>query len=247
VSGFIKPFQTYAAVNFAYLDSSKRLHQVTTLEEQEYPHYYHQLVDNDDKNGDLFQTNQSSILSANNAAQIASNAAESLLREKHITFQENQKGISFDYLFGPYLAGAKKVTVTDPYIRLFYQLRNFMEFLETIVRYKADDFEVEVHLITTEDDFKGELQRESLDKIAESCQTVGINFTWEFDQTGTIHARHIFTNHGWKISLDRGLDIYQNYEMKEAFTFSNRLQQYRACKAFEVTFIKFDESNPNFE
>jgi ATP-dependent Lon protease len=38
--------------------------------------------------------------------------------------------------------------------------------------------------------------------------------------------------------LDRGLDIFQHYEMNDAFTFANRLQQYRPCKAFEVTFIK---------
>ncbi len=70
------------------------------------------------------------------------------------------------------------------------------------------------------------------------ASAVGVNFTWEFDGTGTIHARHIVTDHGWKISLDRGLDIFQHYEMNDAFTFANRLQQYRPCKAFEVTYIK---------
>jgi ATP-dependent Lon protease len=45
------------------------------------------------------------------------------------------------------------------------------------------------------------------------------------------------TDHGWKILMDRGLDVFQNYEMNDSFTFANRLQQYRACKAFEVTFI----------
>jgi hypothetical protein len=52
------------------------------------------------------------------------------------------------------------------------------------------------------------------------------------------YYHHIVTDHGWKISLDRGLDIFQHYEMNDAFTFANRLQQYRPCKAFEVTFIK---------
>ena len=54
----------------------------------------------------------------------------------------------------------------------------------------------------------------------------------------TIHARHIVTAQGWKVLLDRGLDIFQQYDMKDAFSLANRLQQYRACKAFEVTFIK---------
>ncbi|MCY4313413.1 MAG: hypothetical protein OXD44_06930, partial [Gammaproteobacteria bacterium] len=61
---------------------------------------------------------------------------------------------------------------------------------------------------------------------------------WEFDNSRSIHARHITTDHGWKISLDRGLDIFQPYEMNDAFAFSNRLQQHRSSKAFEVTYIK---------
>jgi ATP-dependent Lon protease len=75
---------------------------------------------------------------------------------------------------------------------------------------------------------------------------VGLNFTWEFDGTGTIHARHIVTDHGWKISLDRGLDIFQHYGMNDAFTFANRLQGYRSCKAFEVTFIRTDAGTDSF-
>ncbi|MCD2452778.1 BREX system Lon protease-like protein BrxL [Methylicorpusculum oleiharenae] len=235
--------QTYAKVNFAYLNSSQHLYQVTTLEEQEYPHYYHRSVGDGSDEEELIQS-EIPTSPVEYPSISPRDIPEPVLKEKHLTFQENQKGISFDFLFGPYLAGANKITITDPYIRLFYQLRNFMEFLETIVRHKSDDAEVEVHLITTEDDFKGEQQRESLDKIAESCSAVGIHFTWAFDETGTIHARHILTDHGWKISLDRGLDIFQNYETKEAFTFTNRMQQYRACKAFEVTFIRCEETRP---
>ena len=113
-----------------------------------------------------------------------------------------------------------------------------MEFLETVVKYKPQEEEVAVHLVTLEDEFKAEQQNESFGKIKESCSAVGIDFTWEFDETGSIHARHIVTDHGWKILLDRGLDVFQNYEMNDAFTFANRLQKFRACKAFEVTFIK---------
>ena len=161
-----------------------------------------------------------------------------VLEEKHQTFQENQKGVSYDKLLGPYLKGATRITITDPYIRLFYQMRNLMEFLETVVKNKAEDDEVSVHLITVQDDFKGPQQIENFEKMQAAAQSVGVQFTWEFDTTGAIHARHIVTDHGWKISLDRGLDIFQQYEMNDTFTFANRLQQYRGCKAFEVTFIK---------
>ena len=85
---------------------------------------------------------------------------------------------------------------------------------------------------------RGTQQRESLDKIQVSCASVGIKFSWEFDTTGAIHARHITTDHGWKILLDRGIDVFQQYDMNDTFAFSNRLQQYRQCKAFEVTFIR---------
>lgn len=32
---------------------------------------------------------------------------------------ENQSGVTFDRLFGQYLAGASKITITDPYLRMF--------------------------------------------------------------------------------------------------------------------------------
>ena len=189
----------------------------------------------EDLNEEALKTTQPNLLEPTSEILTLS---ESELKEKHLTFQENQKGLSFDALLSPYLKGATSITITDPYIRLFYQLRNFMELLETIVKHKSPDEEVFVHLVTIEDEFKSEQQKEVFEKMKESASNAGIKFTWEFDNTGTIHARHIMTDHGWKILLDRGLDIFQHYEMNDAFTFSNRLQQFRPCKAFEITFIK---------
>ncbi|AJD50113.1 alkaline phosphatase domain-containing protein [Isoalcanivorax pacificus W11-5] len=225
---------TYGEVRFSYQDQQGQEILVTTLEEEEYPGYYHQTVSTPDEGG--LETEPAADVKGGEPK--APRASEPVLEEKHLTFQENQKGISFDGLFGAYLKGASKITVTDPYIRLFYQIRNFMEFLEAVVKNKAEEDEVAVHLITVRDEFKGDLQDESFEKIQASARTVGIDFTWEFDDSGTIHARHIVTDHGWKISLDRGLDIFQHYEMNEAFAFANRLQQFRSSKAFEVTFIK---------
>ncbi len=234
---------TYGNVHFIYLDSSKQAKNVTTLEEEEYPHYYHTtFFDGEEGTSDTNGPADALVMCSD-----AGLAPEVVLKEKHLTFQENQKGISFDDLLGPYLRGTTSITITDPYIRLFYQIRNFMEFLETIVKHKAQDEETAVHLVTMEDEFKGEQQKETFEKIKESSSAVGINFTWEFDDTGTIHARNIVTNHGWKIALDRGLDIFQHYEMNDAFTFANRLQQYRPCKAFEVTFIRHKQKSKSEE
>lgn len=225
---------TYGNVRFTYLGADGQAKPVTTLEEEEYPSYYHKTI----TGGEDGESLEAALPSSPQVPSEPLAPAQPVLKEKHLTFQENQKGISFDTLLGPYLKGATAITVTDPYIRLFYQMRNFMEFLETVVKHKASDEEVSVHLVTIEDEFKGEQQKENFGKMKESASAVGVNFTWEFDGTRTIHARHIVTDQGWKISLDRGLDIFQHYEMNEAFTFTNRLQQYRPCKAFEVTFIK---------
>lgn len=235
---------TYSEVRFSYTDNDGQEYLVRTLEEEEYPNYYHKTIAEDD--GEIVYNNDtvhSMNVPANDLAATpflskVITASEPILAEKHLTFQENQKGVSLDKLIGPYLKGAKEIIITDPYIRLFYQVRNFMEFLETIVRFKEADEEVSVKLLTVEDEFKGEQQKESFTKIQEAAKSVGIDFSWEFDRSNTIHARHIVTDHGWKISLDRGLDIYQHYDMHDAFSFTNRLQQFRPCKAFEVTFIR---------
>ena len=225
---------TYPTVHFTYTDASGQSRAVKTLEEETYPHYYNKAEG--DPEGVVPQAE--SIELDFPEVKVNQAFAGPTVKEQHLTFQENQRGVSYDTLFGHYLSGASRIVLTDPYIRLFYQIRNFMELLETVLKYKPIEDEVAVHLITTEDDFKGEQQKEHLEKIKESCDSAGIAFTWEFDKTGTIHARHIETDNGWKILLDRGLDIFQHYEMNDTFTFNNRLQQFRPCKAFEVTFIK---------
>ena len=230
---------TYGDVSFAYLNFSEEVRTVATLEEKEYPDYYN-------KTAGQGENGTSEVGDSDDPQPVSSDAeatvTESTPKERHLSFEENQKGISFDVLLGPYLRGARKITVTDPYIRMFYQVRNFMEFLETVVKHKAQEEEMLVHLVTSQDEFKAEQQKEWLEKIKESSTSVGVEFMWEFDETGTIHARHVVTDHGWKILLDRGLDIFGYYEMNDAFTFENRLQKFRPCKAFEVTYIRLDLS-----
>lgn len=225
--------KTYKDVRFAFEDKSGSIHAVCTLEEEEYPNYYHKSV----SEGDVPYSKDLEV--ATGQSKKVENVPPAISpEEKHVTYQENQRGISYEILFGPYLKAANSITITDPYIRLFYQIRNLMELLETIVKNTPEEDEVTVHLITSQDDFKSAEQKEHLEKIKASCSSVGIKFSWEFDQNEGIHARHIVTDHGWKILLDRGLDIFQRYEMNEAFAFANRLQQHRSCKAFEVTYLK---------
>jgi len=34
------------------------------------------------------------------------------------------------------------------------------------------------------------------------------------------------------------LDIFQQYEMNDAFSFANRMQQFRSVKVFEIIYLK---------
>jgi len=222
--------QTFPKVKFGY----KQLQQgktilVRTLEEKEYPQYFEAIKTED---------NHVEPADFNKEISPPEQSVQQELKEQHLTFEENQRGVTFDNLLGPYLKGTAKITITDPYIRLFFQARNLMELLETIARQKADEDEITVHLISVKDEFKEQQQLDYFNKMQDSFMPIGIKFSWEFDETNTIHARHIVTDHGWKILLDRGLDIFQHYEMNDAFAISNKLQRYRTCKAFEATFIK---------
>ena len=84
-------------------------------------------------------------------------------------FPENRKGISFEKLFAPYLAGASQITITDPYIRLFYQVRKVMELVELVLRHKAPEDSVRIHLITCPDEGNIGRQREYLDTIGSAA------------------------------------------------------------------------------
>ena len=226
---------TYAPVTFNYLSEDGSKHPVATLEELEYPKYFASETEIDD--GELPDP-----VSTRDAVglpdRVATPDQAPVLKEGHTVVMENQRGISYEDLFGPYLAGAKHVTITDPYIRLYFQTRNLMELLEVIVRQKAEEEEIVVSLVTVEDDYKGDQQRDWLDQIQSSMLTVGVKFAYSFDNSGSQHARHIVTDTGWKISLDRGLDIFQQYDMNDSFQLANRMQKQRACKSFEVTYIR---------
>lgn len=221
---------TYTQVNFEYQAlADQSVKPVKTLEEKTHPQHY-------------YKVSQAELRIKESAQEIAPTEPvvvapeEEALKEEHLTFEENQRGASFDDLFGPYLRDAQKIVVTDPYIRLFFQARNLMELIETIIKYKADEDEVAVHLVTSPDTYGTHQQLEYFEQIQVNTAPAGITFTWEFDDT--IHARHIVTDHGWKILLDRGLDIFNRCEMRDAFALTNRLQQYRPLKAFEVTYLR---------
>ena len=157
-------------------------------------------------------------------------------KEGHIEFWEDQRGVTYAKLFGPYIAGAKEISIKDPYIRKSYQVRNFAEFLETVFNYTDRSDEVHVHLITgyTEAQYIDE-QIDELDTLQTVFGQLGIVFTYEFDESG--HDRSIVTDTGWRVILGRGLDIYQPFDSNWLNPLT-RQQRLRRVKAFEVTYVR---------
>jgi ATP-dependent Lon protease len=225
---------TYTPVHFSYTNiETSEVKKTKTLEEEQYPQYFSHLPDIEEEEEE--QTQEQPVIEETDLP------IQVQPKTGHLTFNENQRGVTYKKLFGAHLKGATKVIVTDPYIRIFFQLRNWMEFVEMLVDLKSEEDELNVHLITVKDEFRPENQLEIFEKIQMAVAPSGAQFTWEFDDSNTLHARHITTDHGWKILLDRGLDIFQHYEMNDSFDLTNRMQQYRACKAFEITYLRLDE------
>ncbi len=229
---------TYPETDFSFTAQDGRKVSVTTLEETEYPSYYYRKRSADHETATPAGDGADGPVVPAAPLPTETKAASARPREGHKIFIENQKGVTFADLFWPWIEGATKVVITDPYIRAFHQLRNLMEFIEVIALRKAPEDEVSVHLITCVDENYPEKQQSNLLAVESAGAAAGIKFTWEYDGTNTIHARHITSDTGWKISLDRGLDIYQKFEMNDAFSLTNRLQVFRQVKAFEITYLK---------
>src|SRR5690606_39215708 len=163
---------------------------------------------------------------------------QELLSGNHIVIEENEKGISYHKLFSHYLEGATEITILDPYVRHFYQVKNLMEFIQMVLSIKPEGEDIEIKLVTKFDEFREQESTDRFEQLKESIDGSGVSFKYEYDQTQSFHARSIETNTGWKISIDRGLDIFQPYDFKNPFNLANNMQEERLCKGFEVTFLK---------
>ncbi|SNV41620.1 Uncharacterised protein [Chryseobacterium taklimakanense] len=163
------------------------------------------------------------------------------LTEQNIIIRDNQTGISYNNLFGDYLIGATEIQIVDPYIRLPYQLRNLMELLKLVAEKKSSETEVKVHLVTTNNEDFIEGSKESFEQMTMSLESVGILFSYEFDNF--IHDRSIVLNNGWKIIMGRGLDIWQKTGGWNDI--NEYLQEKRLCKSCEITILKKKIDDPN--
>jgi ATP-dependent Lon protease len=229
---------TMAEVKFGYLDKAGDWHAVTTLEEDEYPRYYHQ---RQSEGGENDNSSDSSVSESEALTPpLDATPKPEPVFEGHREFQENQRGVSYETLLLPYLRGATEITIVDPYIRLPHQGRNLVDLLGLLASAKDPADEISVTLVTKED--TGEFQRQHLlmlKDIQDGAASVGIRFNVEWD--ASIHDRSIRADNGWKILLGRGLDIFQKGSGSQ-FDIGARRQEFRQVVAFGVTYIS--ETSP---
>ncbi len=164
---------------------------------------------------------------------------DSTLKEHHLVVPENSKGWSYRRLFSDYLRGASGIIIRDPYIRAFHQIRNLVEFLRMVNEITPLGDEVTVHLITGSDQETMDKQMENLGQVQDSFAGTSTPFSWEIDTSANFHARSITTNKGWKITLDRGLDLFQWFEFSP-FNAAAAVQEARLVKGCEVNYIALE-------
>ncbi len=217
---------TFKPNDFAYRDQQSGTEVlVLTPEEQQYPAFSGLRLQQPDAPGPVEQTPED-----------APELSTPSLQERHLVVPENSRGWSYRRLFGDYLIGASGIIIRDPYIRAFHQIRNLVEFLRMVNEITPIGDEVSVHLITGSDQDSMEKQVENLGQVQDSFAGTSTPFTWEIDASPNFHARSITTSTGWKITLDRGLDLFQWFEFN-AFNAAAVVQEARLVKGCEINYI----------
>ena len=232
---------TMASVDFGYSDAVGTWCGVTTLEEDEYPDYYRARRPEAEGEAEM-SVGQEPTQERTTVVAPAVPAVVEPLFEGHREFQENQRGVSYEALLMPYLQGAKDITIVDPYIRYPYQGRNLADLLALLAAEKDPADEITVKLVTKEQ--RGEYEQQHLlmlKEIQDSAATVGIKFSVTWDETA--HDRSIRTEHGWRLILGRGLDIFKKGSGSH-FDLNTRRQEFRQVLAFGITYIREQEGAP---
>lgn len=163
------------------------------------------------------------------------------LSAKTITIRENQKGVSYESLFGDYLIGASEILIRDPYIRHKYQMNNLLDLLKVIIKIKPEGEEVKVRLFTACKYGEDQKSESMLFQIQENVALEDVIFSYELVDNEHFHARSIETNTGWKINLERGLDIFVPPDRENPFDLGWSSQEYRKSKGTTITYLRKEE------
>ena len=167
-------------------------------------------------------------------AKVTEGITPELKLEPHQTIlKDNQTGVSYKRLFAGYLLGATKISIQDPYIRLPYQMNNLLEFCVMLSNIKGIHEELNLQVVTWNNE---EFMLDSVqlfEELKTSVLDLGINLTVLFEDH---HDRFIESDNGWKITLGRGLDIFEKIEGR--FNVASLDQTKRKCKSCELTYLR---------
>lgn len=152
-------------------------------------------------------------------------------KESVLDIKEDQKGISYEKLFQPYIVGARHIKIFDPYMRLQYQIFNLMRFCEIL---DTSHGEIHLDLITKSDTYHETELVGKLDELKRGLANDDIIFNYAIDKS--LHDRWIETDTNWRIMLGRGLDIFQKPEDRFSLGFSDQTK--RKCRATTITYTK---------
>ena len=147
-------------------------------------------------------------------------------------------GYSYDNLYASYLKDAKIVTIQEPHLLNKFQIYNFLNFCETVVKVGSCNKLILTTKIedTPEDTVK---VQDALTAIKESLADKGIELDFTFVDKRNCHDRFIETDTGWYIDCGRGLHIYQNVNPNQNFlTIGTYDQELRPCLACTINYSK---------
>ncbi|RXP53131.1 BREX system Lon protease-like protein BrxL [Lutibacter sp. HS1-25] len=155
------------------------------------------------------------------------------LKPHQTILKDNQTGISYKKLFADYLKGATNITIQDPYIRMPYQFKNLLEFCIMLGNNKELDQEINLEVVSNNDQEFIADSIANFEELQESVLDLGINLTFRMENH---HDRFIAADNGWKITLGRGLDIFEKTEGR--FNVADIDQTKRKCKSCELTYLR---------
>lgn len=162
-----------------------------------------------------------------------------LLKEQTVSIMFGDTGYSYDNLFKDYLEGAKEVTIQEPHVTNKYQMNNFLRFCETVA--KVGDCK-KLSLRTKIEETPEEIIpiQDNLQKIKDALADAGIDFEFTFVPKEDCHDRFITLSNGWRITLGRGLHIYQNINQTSFFTLGTYDQELKPCLGCAIDFKKIE-------
>ncbi len=240
---------TMPDVRFGYTSAHGVWHGVAVLEELEFPGAYRRRATAapDEASIDMYFAPASLDSTPELPSVDSSKSApegDHALKPGYVEFLDGQKGASYRSLIMPYLKGAKFIKLSDPYLRKPHQIKNLEDLVALIALDKAPEDEISLHVRTmARDDFAGAAQQQGdqLKSLMDAAATIGVILTFDIAKHGDFHDRTIVSDNGWRITLGKGLDMFQ--ATAPGALFSQRMQEFRTTSHFTITYLRESDTN----